>query len=258
MPSWLASMRYASILLLLLFVLPLVGQTEFTGARNKDAAILVHMSYGPELSLADLGDRFNNNFGIGLGLGYSAQESPWIFSLEGKYFFGSEVEEDVLAGLRTDAGFIIGTNRFPADINLRMRGLFVGLRAGRIFALGDNPRAGIKVALGAGYFSHRIRIQFDPMQTVNQLVGDYRKGYDRLSAGPALSQFVGYYQLSKNGRINFFAGVEAIQALTTNQRDYDFATAGTLEEDRLDISLGIRAGLILPLYNGSGEDIFYR
>ena len=251
-------MRYAFVLLLLVFVLPLVGQTEFTGARNRDAAILVHMSYGPELSLADLSDRFNTNFGIGLGVGYSGKESPWIFSLEGKYYFGSEVNEDVLAGLRTDGGFIIGTNRVPADINLRMRGLYVGARVGRIFALGDNPRGGIKVALGAGYLSHRIRIQFDPMQTVNQLVGDYRKGYDRLSAGPALSQFIGYYQLSENGRINFFAGVESIQALTTNQRDYDFATAGTLEEDRLDISLGFRAGLILPLYSGAGEEIFYR
>lgn len=253
-----ASMHYLFTLLLVWCALPLFGQEAGFGSKNKDQAILIGVSYGPEIPASDLAERFVSNFGAGVDLGFTPARSPWTFTLQGKYLFGNEVKEDVLEGLRVDGGFIIGTMRLPADIQLRMRGLYMGVRAGRIFSLGKNPRAGIKFGLGAGWLSHRIRVQFDPQQTVNQLVGDYRQGYDRLVAGPAISNYIGWYQLGRAGRINFFAGLETIVGFTTNQRDFDFATAGTLEESRVDISLGLRAGIVLPLYLGEGEDIFYR
>ncbi|MEM8584188.1 MAG: hypothetical protein AAGF87_07965 [Bacteroidota bacterium] len=251
-------MRYFFVLLSVSFVLPLVSQDPLSGLKNKDQAVLVSVSYGPELPLADLADRFGSNWGAGLSIGYTPTESPWTFDLQGKYLFGNEAKEDVLAGLRIINGFIVGNERLPADIRLRMRGIYFGVQVGRIFSLGSNPRAGIKFALGAGWLEHRIRIQFDPQQTVNQLVGDYRKGYDRLAGGPALTNFIGWYQLGKSGRINYFAGVETTLGFTTNQRDFDFATSGTFEESRVDVSVGFRAGLIIPLYMGEGEDIFYR
>ncbi|MEM6397132.1 MAG: hypothetical protein AAF741_12355 [Bacteroidota bacterium] len=251
-------MYYFYLLVFVFSALPLFSQEAGFGSKNKDQAILIAASYGPEIPAADLADRFGSNFGAGVDLGFTPSRSPWTFTLQGKFLFGNEVKDDVLEGLRVDGGFIIGTMRLPADIQLRMRGLYVGVRAGRIFSLGKNPRAGFKIGLGAGWLSNRIRVQFDPMQTVNQLVGDYRQGYDRLVAGPALTNYIGWYQLGKAGRINFFAGLETTVGFTTNQRDFDFATAGTFEESRVDVSLGLRAGIILPLYLGEGEDIFYR
>ncbi|MEL6667447.1 MAG: hypothetical protein AAFP08_00660 [Bacteroidota bacterium] len=251
-------MRYILPLLCLSFGLTLVGQSFVEGAKNKDQAILFAVSYGPEVPLADLADRFGANWSVGAELGFTPKKSKWMGSFQGKFFFGNDAKEDVLAGLRVSGGFIIGNERLPADIKLRMRGLYFGARVGRLFSLGKNPRAGIQLGFGAGVFSHRIRIQFDPSQTVNQLVGDYRSGYDRLVAGPAVTNFIGWYQLSNDGRANFFAGIESTAAFTTNQRDFDFATAGTFEESRFDVSIGFRAGLIIPFYLGEGEDVFYR
>lgn len=235
----------------------LSGQ-RISNVQNTDPAILISAGYGPQSPAGDLGDRFGNGFGIEMALDYTGKESPWIFGLMGQYSFGSEVFEDVIAGLRTQEGFIIGNQRDPADIQLRMRAFFAGARVSRIIPLGDNPRAGIRVSVGGGWMEHRIRIQNDVSQTVNQLTGDYRKGYDRLTGGPAAYQFIGYQQLSENGRINFYVGGEIFEGFTTGKRDFDFATGTTLDESRLDILAGLRVGLILPLYQGEGKEIYYR
>lgn len=228
------------------------------GERNLDKAILLNFSYGPVAPLADLADRFNSGFSIEFAADYAPKESPWLFGVMGQYIFGNSVKEDVLSDLRLENGTLVGNQRSAADINLRMRGLFAGARVGRIIALGKNKRAGIKLAMGLGLLGHRIRIQDDVNQSLPPVEGAYSKGYDRLTAGPAIYNFVGYQQLSRNGRVNFFAGAELITGFTKSQRKYDFATAASLTGNRLDMLGGVRLGLILPFYVGEGREIFYR
>lgn len=225
---------------------------------NQGDALLLTFSYGFQSPGGDLIDRFGNNSALGLGVEWITEESNWIFGLQGQFLFGNNVNEDVLAPLRTDEGFLIGNDRRPADLQLRQRGWYVGGEVGKILSLSDvNPRLGIRVSLGAGVLQHKIRIQEDPERSVPQTLGDYEKGYDRLSNGIAFKQFIGYQQLSLNRRINVIAGVEIIEAFTQSRRDFNFDTRSADTEMRLDLLFGFRVGVILPFYFGFGEEINY-
>ncbi|MEL6143595.1 MAG: hypothetical protein AAFU67_18495 [Bacteroidota bacterium] len=237
----------------------LTGQDFLESARNQDAAILFSASYGPQMTAGDLVDRFGEVWSIEAALDYTFDKSPWQVGLFGQLIFGSRVKEDVIAGLRTAEGFIVGNQRIPADVQLGARGYLMGLRVARTFSFGGkNPRAGLKIGLGGAWLIHRIRLQNDPTQTVNQIIDEYRAGYDRLTEGPAAYQFIGYQILGVNRRINLYGGLELIEAFTSSKRDVDFATGGPLEENRLDILAGVRVGIIIPFYQGEGREIFYR
>ena len=228
------------------------------GIKNLDRAYLVQAGYGPFTSAGDLGDRYGGGLAIDGALLYLPNNASWQFGLMAQYGFGTEVREDVLADLRTDAGFVIGDQRQPAEIRLRQRQLFIGPRLGYTVRIGANRRAGLHLATGLGYFYSRIRFQQDPVQIVPQLVKAAQGGYDRLAGGPAVYQFVGYQQLALDRRLNFFLGAEITAALARQLRNYDVNLGGPPPSDgRVDLVLGLRAGIILPIYRGEGTEIFY-
>lgn len=235
------------------------AQQKSTYAQNKGDVLMPYLSYAGHRPGGDLANRFGNNFSLGLGLDWLTAKSNWIFGINANFLFGNAVKSDVLASLRTDAGFIIGNNRLPADITLRQRGWLLHAELGRHFPLHvDNPRSGIRITLSPGLLQHSIRIQDDPQQAVPQLLGDYKKGYDRLTNGFSITEFIGYQLLSENKRMNFFLGFEFTQAFTKNRRDFDFATRVKDGVKRMDLLYGVRLGWIIPFYVGSrGGDIYY-
>jgi len=216
---------------------------------------LLDFSYAINWPGADLADRFGQHFSPGLSAEWITEPKNFFFGLEGQFIFGQRVRTDVLAPLRTPEGYIYGNDKAIADIQLRQRGFYVGGKVGKIiFGAQDNPRSGIKVSLGGGFFQHKIRIQDDPVRSVPQLEGDYKKGYDRLSSGWAITQFVGYQMLGPDKRLNFFIGLESMQAFTAGRRSFNFDTKRVEAESRFDVSYGIRAGWILPFYYGREQD----
>ena len=239
----------------------LQAQTLFDmpGRRNIGNALMLQLGYGAQLPGGDLAARFGNSFSPEVGLSYLLDNGNWIVGTHWQYFFGSTVKEDVLQGLRTAEGIIIGNDRAPAEIGLRQRGFYAGLHLGKVIALSPvNPRSGLRIQLGAGLLQHKIRVQKDPLRAVPQTAGDYAKGYDRLSNGLALQQFIGYHIMSNDGRINFYGGFEFSQAFTRNRRDFDFATLQVDQAERFDTLWGLRVGWILPFYLGkSASEIFY-
>ena len=48
-----------------------------------------------------------------------------------------------------------------------------------------------------------------------------------------------------------------MEGFTQSQRDWDFATQGPLSGNRFEILFGVRAGWILPFYQGAGAEIYY-
>lgn len=228
------------------------------GRLNKGNALLPSISYAAQAPGGDLVDRFGPNFNVGLSLDYLTSEKNWIFGLTGQYLFGQDVKTDVLAGLRTPEGSIIGNDRSYVDIQLKERGFYAGLHIGKLVSFSSlNPRSGFRFTVGAGLLQHKIRIQDDPLTGVPQLSDTYKKGYDRLTNGLALQEFVGYQLLSNNRRINFFAGFEFTQAFTRSRRDFDFDTRQKDDADRLDLLFGFRLGWILPFYFGQAADEVY-
>ncbi|MEM9525274.1 MAG: hypothetical protein AAGA31_01640 [Bacteroidota bacterium] len=251
--------RYLSIKLIIFLLLgaPLSAQ-GLAGAKNLDRALSVHLGYGPFNSAGDLSERFGNGWAIDGGLNWVPQNSGFEFGAKAQFGFGSQVKEDVLASLRTTDGFLIGNQREPADIQLRQRQLFLGASVGYTFRIGKNQRAGIHLKTSPGYFFHRIRIQDDPVQNVPQLNDELLPGYDRLTGGFAIHQFIGYQQLAEDRRLNFYIGGELMAGFTNALRNFDYALGTPPPSDgRTDILLGFKAGLIIPFYFGEGREIFY-
>lgn len=232
--------------------------------RNSGSALLFHLDYGQHFAGGDLKNRFNGNLSVELGAEYMTEKQNFIFGVNTSLQFGNSVLEDPLEPLRERTtsdefeGFILADDYGPAYIELRQRGLHSSLYVGKLFGLSSlNPRSGIRVTVGGGLLQHKIRIQEDPQAFVPQIAGDYKKGYDRLTNGFALSQFIGYQHLARNGRINFIIGVEAIQGFTQNRRDLNYDTITTDVESRFDVLYGFKVGWTLPLYIGANADEIY-
>jgi hypothetical protein len=104
---------------------------------------------------------------------------------------------------------------------------------------------------------HKIKIQ-DESKSVSQLTGDYKKGYDRLSNGLAMTGFIGYQHLDPKKRINFITGFDLTMGFTQNRRDFNFDTMTKDERKRKDFLVGFKVGWILPISTGENpEEIFY-
>ncbi len=223
-------------------------------ARNKGKAILAHVSVGTHLLGGDLADRFGRDGAVGLGADWITANNL-IFGLEGSYYFGNQVNEDPLAILRTTEGDLIGNDQLLATVALRQRGWYAGGLIGKLVTFNDS-RSGLRLTLGAGMTRHKIRVQ-DEQSVMTQLTGDYLKGYDRLTGGLALQQFVGWQNLAKNRRANWMIGFEFNQGFTNSLRDWDFTERRKLDGNRIDLRFGIRASWTIPFYIGGAENIFY-
>lgn len=248
--------------ILLFLLLPLMASAQEYGEfdLNRGNGILFNISYAYHSPGGDLGKRFGEHFSVGSGVDYITDKGNWIFGLGMNYYFGFQVAENPLIGLRNDQGGIIGNNRGYADIQLRMRGFYAGAHVGKLIPVGfSNPRSGLRLTVSAGLLQHKIRIQDDPLSFVPHLDDDYKKGYDKLSNGLAFTEFVGYQLLSTNKRINFFAGFEFTQGFTMNRRAFDFDTRQQDTTNRVDLNVGFRVGWVLPFYVGqrASEEIYY-
>jgi hypothetical protein len=118
---------------------------------------------------------------------------------------------------------------------------------------GLNPNSGFLLMLGAGMVQHKIQIKSNALALTEDMI----KGYDRLSNGPALSQFLGYLFLSNNRLVNFYFGIECIQGWTQNRRGYNYDTMQEDTKTRMDIMTGIKLGWVLPLYKKVPDEFYY-
>ena len=166
-------------------------------------------------------------------------------------------EDSIFDHLTTSSGNIISSQGTYASIFVYQRGWHFSARAGKLFPLfGPNPNSGLRVDLGAGYLMHKLRIE-DGDNITPQLGPEYRKGYDRLTAGFALSQFIGYHHQSNKKRVNFFIGFELVQGFTSNQRAWNFDQRARDDRSRIDLLYGIKAGFIIPMYPQSAKNSRY-
>ncbi|HXH20060.1 MAG TPA: hypothetical protein VNJ07_13360, partial [Chitinophagales bacterium] len=87
---------------------------------------------------------------------------------------------------------------------------------------------------------------------------EYRKGYDRLTSGFMLSQFIGYFFLdAKKKRINCYAGIEVQEGFAKNRRSWNFDEKRRDDSLRNDILISIRLGWIIPFYRTQTEKYYY-
>ncbi len=228
---------------------------QYSDANNKGTAILLHFNLGSHIPLSDLAKRFGIDQSFGGGLERIFEDNK-IIGLEGHFFFSQKVKDDPLKNMRNANGDIIGIDQGLARLNLRQRGFYVGAQVGKLFVFNKPTRTGLRVTAGAGWMQHWIRLQ-DDNQSVPLVAGEYSKGYDRLTGGLALNQYVGWQKLSKSRRVNFYIGIECNQGFTSTLRDFDYAEKRKLTGRRFDVRLGLRAGWVLPFYQKKAEEIYY-
>ena len=175
----------------------------------KDTSIyvpLIHIGLGAQLPGADMAKRFGPNASVGLGLDFKL-ESQWIIGGSATYLFSNKIKEKgILDSIKAggNEGFIIDQNGQFADVRLFERGGTWTLSFGRLFPIGKgNPNSGIVAKIGLGGMAHKIRIE-DIGNRSPQLQKEYKKGYDRLTMGYVISEYVGYMYISENKMINFF------------------------------------------------------
>lgn len=222
-----------------------------TGMNN------LSFGYGIEFPFADMADRFSSNLKFTLG-GERITKNNWIYGIEFAFMFGDTVKEDPLSQLRLSNNELLGADNAYADVFQRERGAFLGINFGKILSFKAGSRSGLRITGAFGLFAHKIRI-IDESRSLPQIEGDYLKGYDRLTRGFALREFIGYQHISEDKRINFYLGLEFTQGFTNHVRAIDFDSGLPPDPStRFDGLVSLKAAWVLPFFDDYvDEHVFY-
>ena len=218
---------------------------------------LIMGNYAYHFPGGHLAERFGNSSSIGAAF-LQKTKKHWLWGFDFNFIFGKNIREDSLfSNITTKNGFLINQHGALADIRLYERGLMGSIKIGRLFTvLGPNPNCGFVILGSAGFLQHKIRIE-NPGNNTPQVLGEYKKGYDKLTNGFAVSEFIGYMYLSNNRLINFFGGFEFIQSWTQNRRPLNFDTMEKDNIKRMDLLSGFKIGWIIPLYKKVPDKYYF-
>ena len=246
--------------LLTIFFIIILSKQSFSQVKDSSINILqVEVNYSFCIPGGNLADRFGVNSTIGAGLTYKLK-SNWTIGAEISYLFGSNVKEDsILNHLRVQSGVIVNKYGEGAKewVTMAERGFYACLKFGKLIPVTKyNDNSGLIVSAGFGILQHKIHIE-NKDNNVPPVINDYKKGYDRLTNGFSLKEFVGYQHLSNNGYFNFYGGFEFYQSWTQCRRAFNFDTMQKDETKRKDFMYGIRIGWILPLYKKTPDKYYY-
>ena len=227
-------------------------------AQDKGVISLLEFRYGFQFPLQDMKERFGANNSIGVGFEVVRLRNLFFAGADGMLLFGSNVKEDVVAGLRGYDGNIIGLNGSIGNVNLKERGFYIGLNAGKIIPTGkhENNVTGVRLQVGGGLLQHKIRVQ-DNSGSVVALERDKVKGFDRLSNGPAVHIGLGFQYQNPKNNFHFLVMSDLYGALTRSRRDFDFLEGRYLDERRTDILLGIHLAYIVSISRSKNADQIY-
>jgi len=247
---------------ILLFLVAFLVTSSFIFAQVNihDSAIsttMIYATYGYQFPGGDLAKQFGSNSSIGGGFMFKTKHN-WLVGVEGNFMFGQSVigSDSLLRNISTRDGFIIDANGYYSDIVYYERGYNFFAKFGKVIPLlSPNPNCGFTLLAGAGYIQDKIRIH-NPGNSAPQLLGDYKKGYDRLNGGIAVTGALGYMYLSNKRLLNFSGSFEFMQAWTSPYRERDFNT-GKQDTRKLSSQFyTIRVCWIIPLYRRVPKEFY--
>lgn len=257
-----------SIVILLFFLLNIQAQRNVNDSTI--SAFIPNFAYAFQFPGGDIANNYGNNSTIGGGFLYKTKKNLLV-SLDVNFIFGNQVKnaDTILWLIKNSDGMIIDGNGIYPEFAIYERGYSLNLRFGKILKiLRANPNSGLMLMGGAGYLTHRMRIDIQG-KTVPQLKDDYGKGYDRLTGGFVLNEFIGYFYMGRTKILNFYGGFEFYQAFTKNLRDRDFdrliydqatdsyKVLGKDNKSYLDLFFGIKIGWMIPVYNRAPNKYYY-
>lgn len=258
-------MHFKSLLLILL-VLPLFMEAQNgKEEEKKEASRIWNIEFkgAYDVPMADMATRFGNSFRLGAGIKLKTKQN-WTFGFEHVFIVGGNVKEPgLMQNILTSNGGIINIFGEVLNPGIFQRGYMTGIQAGKVLPyLSPNPNSGLTVQTGIGFMQYKINL-FDrdnnlaPLMSVPNSDLDYKKGYDRLTNGMFLKQFVGYTHYSDNKLINFVTGIDFIYGFTRGRRDFLYDVQKPGNEKRQDLLIGFNFTWVIPLYEKNIEDTYY-
>ncbi|MCC6721613.1 MAG: hypothetical protein IT243_05380 [Bacteroidia bacterium] len=246
-------MKSCFLIFSLIFVSKIsVSQDLFKREFEKKKLIIIDLCYKQQFPGFDLVKRFGTNSSIGSEIFYKTKNN-WMIGLGGNFIWGKNVKETgILDSIKSKTGEIIDQNGQFSVIGFEQRGMSFNISAGKIFSLNKNKNSGLQLLFGGGFIQHHIRI-YAP-ETVPQLNEEMKKGYDRLTNGPSISQYVGYRFLDPKKRLNFSLGIELIEGFTQNRRSFNYDTRMKDPKKRFDLLTGLKFSLSIPIYLKKAEE----
>lgn len=221
------------------------------------STFIIPISYAYHLPYGDIEGEFGSSSAIGTGLIYKTSAN-WIWMLEGNYIFGTKVKntDAIISQLLTSTGGVVGTEGTYVELSSMQRGFDIMLKLGKLLPVfGINDNSGLFMQLGVGYLQHTIRWTVEN-NNAPQLQDDYKKGYDRLTEGVALSQELGLMVMSDKRMWNYKIALEAIEGFTQNKR-YNFDLMRREPKHRVDVYLGFKFTWMIPLFGRAPKDMYY-
>lgn len=231
----------------------LFGKTK-QAARN---GVLFNVNGAYDMPGADMAKRFGNSFRIGPAILYKTKTN-WMFGAKMDFIFGNKITQDsFLINITDKYGSFLNQDGVRTGVKTYERGYLVGIQGGRIFNTSKkNADNGILVLTSVGFMQHKINI-FDKNKTIPQLRNAYKKGYDRLSNGIFIEQYIGYTYFANNALVNFNIGLDIAAGFTKGRRDYLYDVMRPDNKQRVDILFGIRAGWYIPVFKRKSEELFF-
>lgn len=255
-------MKHLIYILFILVSVSVFGQKkkkEDTTVRDTTISTpMFRVSYAAQVPVGDFANRFGFTNNIGASVAYKTK-SNWIFSIGGHYMFGNSVvgKDSLLSNLINSSNIIIGANGEQAFVDISQQGYRLDFQVGKIFPwVAPNPNSGFIFTLGGGFLEHWIRYNAEG-DNVPQIRGDYHKGYDRLTNGIFIQEFIGYHFQGSTKLLNFYGGFEFTQGFTGNRRSYDMPTMSVKDEKYNDFLFGFRIGWMMPFYKRNQDKYYY-
>jgi len=234
----------------------LFGTTDSAKARK---GVLITANGQFDLPAADMAKRFGNSYRIGGAITYKTKKG-WLYGAKIDFILGAVIREDsLMINIKDQYGDFLNQSGQRIGVPIYERGYAIGLEFGKILPLSKksylrNPDNGLMLLTSAGFLQHKIDI-FDKDKSVPQLRDQYLKGYDRLTNGMYVEQYVAYTYFARDGLLNFHIGLDAMFGFTKDRRDYLYDVMRTDNKQRLDILFGIRGGWYIPIFKRKSEEL---
>jgi hypothetical protein len=237
-----------------------IAQDDLFGKESKlppRKGWVLGFNAGIDLPAADMAKRFGTSYRVGVSTFYKTK-SNWMFGPKVDFMLGNRIREDsFMINLFDSYNQVLNQDGQRINVKITELGYIVGLQAGRIFNLSKkSSENGILAMTTVGFIQHKINI-FLKNNDVPELRKDYKKGYDRLTNGIYVEQYLGYNYFSNSGLINFHIGLDVGLGITKDRRDYLFDVRRADDKSRFDVLFGIRGGWYIPIFKRKSEEFYF-
>lgn len=228
---------------------------EKKSATNKGLVFGANFHF--DIPAADMAKRFGTSIRVGPSIQYKTDKN-YFFGITWDFINGANIKEDSLLCNITDAsGQVLNQAGQKIGLSILERGYIAGIQFGKLFNVskynGDN---GILWMHTIGFVQHKINI-YNKDNAIPQLKSDYLKGYDRLTNGWFIEEYLGYAVFAKNELINFHVGLSCMFGFTQGRRDFLFDVMRPGNEKRTDILMGLHLGWYIPIFHRNNVEFSF-